>query len=126
VGTRGSRRLVGEHILTEQELRAGTPYEDTIALFPPLTANASSEKPNRCIPYRSLVPRNVEGLLVAGRCFSSDLVANDIMNLIPPCVAMGEAAGTAGALSAKEGAAPRDVDYSILRKHLIGQGVALP
>ena len=126
VGTRGSRRLIGEHILTEEELRSGTRYEDTIALFPPLTANASAEKPNRCIPYRSLVPRNVEGLLVAGRCFSSDLVANDIMNLIPPCVAMGEAAGTAAALSAKEGVAPREVDYSILRKHLLGQGVALP
>ena len=125
VGTRGSRRLIGEHILTEEELRAGTLYEDTIALFPPLTANASSEKPNRCIPYRSLVPRNVEGLLVAGRCFSSDLVANDIMNLIPPCVAMGEAAGTSAALCAKEGVAPRDVDYSILRKHLLGQGVPL-
>jgi hypothetical protein len=126
VGTRGSRRLIGEHILTEEELRSGTRYEDTIALFPPLTANASLEKPNRCIPYRSLVPRNVEGLLVAGRCFSSDLVANDIMNLIPPCVAMGEAAGTAAALSAKEGVAPREVDYSILRKYLLGQGVPLP
>ena len=98
VGTRGSRRLIGEHILTEAELRAGTSYEDTIALFPPLTANASAERPNRCIPYRSLIPRKVDGLLVAGRCFSSDLVANDIMNLIPPCVAMGEAAGTAAAL----------------------------
>jgi FAD dependent oxidoreductase len=126
VGTRGSRRLIGEHILTEEEMRAGTLYEDTIALFPPLTTNASSEKPNRCIPYRSLVPRNVEGLLVAGRCFSSDLVANDIMNLIPPCVAMGEAAGTAGALCAKEGVAPREVDYRVLQQHLLGRGVPLP
>jgi hypothetical protein len=125
VGTRGSRRLIGEHILTIEELRAGTVYEDTIALFPPLTTNASEEKPNRCIPYRSLVPRNVEAMLVAGRCFSSDLVANDIMNLIPPCVAMGEAAGTAAALSVKEGVEPRDVDYTILRNLLLDQGVPL-
>jgi hypothetical protein len=126
VGTRGSRRLIGEHILTEEELRAGTSYEDTIALFPPLTTNASAEKPNRSIPYRSLLPRNVDNLLVAGRCFSSDLVANDIMNLIPPCVAMGEAAGTAAALCAKEGAAPKEMEYDVLRKHLLGQGVPLP
>lgn len=126
VGTRGSRRLIGEHILTQEELRAGTVYEDTIALFPPLTTNASEEKPNRCIPYRSLVPRNVEAMLVAGRCFSSDLVANDIMNLIPPCVAMGEAAGTAASLSIQEGVEPRDVDHTILRNHLLDQGVPLP
>jgi len=126
VGTRGSRRLIGEHILTEEEMRAGTLYEDTIALFPPLNANVSSEKPNRCIPYRSLVPRNVESLLVAGRCFSSDLVANDIMNLIPPCVAMGEAAGTAAALCAKESVTPREVDYRVVQKYLLGQGVSLP
>jgi hypothetical protein len=126
VGTRGSRRLIGEHILTEAEMRAGTVYEDTIALFPPITTNASNELPNRCIPYRSLLPRNVDNLLVAGRCFSSDLVANDIMNLIPPCVAMGEAAGTAAALCAKEGVTPREVDYKVLQKHLLGQGVPLP
>jgi hypothetical protein len=126
VGTRGSRRLIGEHILIEEELRAGTVYEDTIALFPPLTTNASEAEPNRCIPYRSLVPRNVEAMLVAGRCFSSDLVANDIMNLIPPCVAMGEAAGTAASLSVKEGVEPRNVDYTILRNHLLDQGVPLP
>jgi len=126
VGTRGSRRLIGEHILTEEELRSGTAYEDTIALFPPLTSNASPEKPNRSIPYRSLIPRNVEDLLVAGRCFSSDLVANDIMNLIPPCVAMGEAAGTAAALSIRQGVAPREVDYNKLRERLVDQGVPLP
>ena len=126
VGTRGSRRLIGEHVLTEEEMRQGTVYEDTIALFPPLTTNASPEKPNRCIPYRSLLPRNVDGLLVAGRCFSSDLVANDIMNLIPPCVAMGEAAGTAAALSVKHDVRPKNVNFSELRRLLISQGVPLP
>jgi hypothetical protein len=126
VGTRGSRRLVGKHILTEDEMREGIVYEDTIALFPPLTTNASPERPNRCIPYRSLLPRNVDNLLVAGRCFSSDLAANDIMNLIPPCVAMGEAAGTAAALSIQHGVPPKDVRYSELRSLLLSQGVPLP
>ena len=126
VGTRGSRRLIGEHVLTEEEMREGIVYEDTIAMFPPLTTNASPENPNRCVPYRSLLPRNVDGLLVAGRCFSSDPVANDIMNLIPPCVAMGEAAGTAAALSVKHGVDPRDVPYPDLRGLLLRHGVPLP
>jgi FAD dependent oxidoreductase len=126
LGTRGSRRLIGKHVLTEEEMRKGVIYEDTIALFPPLTTNAAPGRPNRCIPYRSLLPRNVEALLVAGRCFSSDLVANDIMNLIPPCVAMGEAAGTAAALCVKHGVAPEDVNYPELRSLLIHHGVPLP
>ncbi len=126
VGTRGSRRLIGEHILTEGEMREGVVYEDTIAMFPPLTTNVSPDHPNRCIPYRSLLPRNVDGLLVAGRCFSSDPVANDIMNLIPPCVAMGEAAGTAAALSVRHGMDPRNVPYSDLRGLLLSHGVPLP
>ena len=126
VGTRGSRRLIGKHIVTEAEMRRGIVYQDTIALFPPLTTNASPERPNRCIPYGSLLPRNVDNLLVAGRCFSSDLVANDIMNLIPPCVAMGEAAGTAAALCIKYGVSPEDVRYTDLRSLLVTQGVPLP
>jgi hypothetical protein len=126
VGTRGSRRLLGEHVVTEEEMRRGIVYDDTIALFPPLTSNASSDRPNRCIPYGSLLPRNVENLLVAGRCFSSDLVANDIMNLIPPCVAMGEAAGTAAALSVREGVPPKNISYPNLRRLLIDEGVPLP
>ncbi|MEW6666984.1 MAG: FAD-dependent oxidoreductase [Thermodesulfobacteriota bacterium] len=125
-GTRGSRRLIGEHVLTHGELQQGTTYPDTIALFPPLTANASPQMPNRSIPYRSLLPRNVDRLLVAGRCFSSDLVANDIMNLIPPCVAMGEAAGTAAALAVKHEVSPRAVHYPELRENLISHGVVLP
>jgi hypothetical protein len=68
----------------------------------------------------------VDGLLVAGRCFSSDLVANDIMNLIPPCVAMGEAAGTAAALSVKHDVRPKDVNFLELRRLLISHGVPLP
>ena len=48
------------------------------------------------------------------------------MNLIPPCVAMGEAAGTAGALAVKQGKEPRNLDYSDLRGLLLERGVPLP
>lgn len=78
------------------------------------------------IPYRSLVPRKLESLLVAGRCFSSDLVANDVLSPIQFCMAMGQAAGTAAALAVKGGVKVRDVDYGSLQECLHRQGVPLP
>ena len=125
-GTRGSRRLLGEYVVTADDLRLGTVYEDTIAAIPRFRENVSSKSPNRCIPYRSLVPRTTERLLVAGRCFSSDVAANDVLNLIPFCVQMGEAAGTAAAMALKEHVAPRRVDYKSLQKRLVAQGAWLP
>jgi len=126
VGTRGSRRLVGEYVVTEKDIRSGAVHDDTIAACPPLNGNVSPEHPHMCIPYRSLLPQKVENLLVAGRCFSSDLVANDLLNIIPPCIAMGQAAGTAAALAIKEGISPRQINYRSLQRNLIGQNVILP
>jgi hypothetical protein len=125
IGTRGSRRLLGEYVVTERDIRSGIVYDDTIALCPPIDANVSSERPHMCIPYRSLLPRKVENLLVAGRCFSSDLVANDVLNIIPFCVAMGQAAGTAAAIAAKAGISPKAIDVRSLQRQLIDQNVVL-
>jgi hypothetical protein len=126
IGTRGSRRLLGEYVVTEKDIRAGTVFDDTIALCPPIDANVSPEHPHMCIPYRSLLPREVNNLLVAGRCFSSDLVANDVLNIIPYCIAMGQAAGTAAAMAAKSGLSPRDIAVKNLQRSLIEQNVVLP
>ena len=82
--------------------------------------------PTKAIPYRSLVPLKIENLLVAGRCFASDPFANDLLNLIPFCVAMGEAAGTAAAIALKESIQPRKVNIKAVQKRLIEQGVWLP
>ncbi len=126
LGTRGSRRLVGEYTLTEKDMRSGTIFEDTIAVCPDLNWNVSPEHPHVHIPYRSIVPREVEGLLVAGRSYSSEDIVNEDFNLIPHCVAIGEAAGTAAALAVKSGIRLRDVDYTVLRDRLTAQGVPLP
>lgn len=126
IGTRGSRRLLGEYVVTMQDLRSGAVYDDTIAAIPRFTENLSAKTPNRCIPYRSLVPRATENLLVAGRCFSSDVAANDVLNLIPFCIQMGEAAGTAAALSLKNRVSPRQVNYRALQQRLLDQGAWLP
>lgn len=126
IGIRGSRRLIGEHILTHDELRAGKIHDDTIAVIPPLKHNVSQEWPNGYIPYRSLVPTRMENFLVAGRSFSSDAVTNDLLNLIPFCVAMGQAAGTAAAIAIDKAIMPRKVEYKGLQKKLSDQGAYLP
>ena len=124
-GTRGSRRVVGEFTLTKETVNSGTIYEDTVAVIPRL-GPASGGSPFVYFPYRALVPKKVDGFLVAGRSFSSDDAANDSINLIPHCIAMGEAAGTAAALAVKQGINPRQVDYRTLQERLMDRGVPLP
>ncbi len=123
-GTRGSRRLVGEYIVTGDDMNSGKKHDDTIAVIPKI--GPPGDNPHVHIPYRALVPAKTEGLLVAGRSFSSDKFANDMLNLIPHCCAMGEAAGTAAALAIKHGISPRKLDYRLLQNTLLKQGAALP
>ena len=104
LGTRGARRVHGDYMVTSKDLLSNEPFEDTIAIFPDLDRGETSLKhPNTFIPYRSLLPKGVENMLVGCRAFSSDQEANNFFNLIPHCVAFGEAAGTAAALSIKAG-----------------------
>jgi hypothetical protein len=126
-GTRGARRLVGEYVLTGEDFRSSKKFEDTIAVFPRLSRPGSGETPKHVyIPYRALVPLKTEGLLVAGRSFASDQVANNMANLIPHCIATGQAAGTAAAIAINEGVSLREVDHRTLQKKLLEQGVPLP
>ena len=124
-GTRGSRRVVGEFTITKDNLGSGTVYEDAIGIIPRLGPSRLGN-PFVYFPYRALVPQKVEGLLVAGRSFSSDDVANDSVNLIPHCIITGQAAGTAAAMAVDQGINPRQVDYRALQKRLRDQGVPLP
>ena len=65
-------------------------------------------------------------MLVACRAFSSDQEVNNFFNLIPHCVAFGEAAGTAAALALSQGVSVRNVDFPSFRRQLIAQNVPLP
>jgi len=80
------------------------------------------QPPGYDIPYRSLVPVDVENLLVAGRCLSADFMAQSGCRLILACLNMGEAAGPAAAISLKEQVTPRKVDRVQLQRTLIGNG----
>jgi hypothetical protein len=126
IGTRGSRRVIGEYMVTEKDMRSGKVFEDTIAVYPDLNYNLSPQHPHVHIPYRSLVPKKVGGLLVAGRIYSAEDIVPEDFSLIPHCIAIGQAAGTAAALAVKKGIRPRDVDHIALQKCLIDQGVPLP
>lgn len=77
------------------------------------------------VPYRSLLPLNVENLLLAGRCLSADSTAAGAIRVMPPCMAMGQAAGTAAALCVKGNVTPSQLDAQKLRTALRAQGVVL-
>jgi hypothetical protein len=127
LGTTGGKRVIGEYMLTEKDMWADKPFEDTIAIFANNdNGELSLRHPRMYIPYRSLVPQKIEGLLVACRAFSSDEVVNSNFNLIPHCICFGQAAGTGAALSIKAGVSPRNVDYKALRDSLLHQSVILP
>jgi hypothetical protein len=127
LGTQGGRRIIGEYTIGEKDLVKDEVFEDTIAIL----ANndykeISAKHPTLCIPYRCLVPKRVDGLLVAGRSFSSEDIVNNTFNIIPHCMAYGQAAGTAAAMAVKAGIQPRKVDYKALHDNLVKQGVKLP
>lgn len=127
MGTQGGRRVIGEYTLTEKDMESDEVFDDTIAVL----ANndngpVSAKHPTICVPYRCLVPRTVDGLLVACRGFSSADSINHHFNIIPHCLSYGQAAGTAAAMAVQANIQPRNVDYRVLRKNLIGQGVNLP
>ncbi len=127
LGVRETRRIVGEYMLTEDDVVEGSKFDDTIAKSanPVDMHMAGDTNENRTvktdyhdIPYRSLVPKAIDGLLVAGRCISATHVAEAAIRKVPVCMATGQAAGTAAALSCRSGVAPRALDVSTLQRAL--------
>lgn len=78
------------------------------------------------VPYRSLLPEGVGGLLIAGRCLSASSEAAGAVRVMPPVMAMGQAAGTAAALAVRTGCEPAQVDIGELQRQLRADGVYLP
>ncbi|MDR0857968.1 MAG: FAD-dependent oxidoreductase [Oscillospiraceae bacterium] len=127
LGTSGGRRIIGEYYLTEKDMDSDVPFEDTIAIFADNDRGDLSLKyPRTYIPYRSLIPKGTEGLLVACRAFSSDHEFQEFFNLIPHCMCFGQAAGIAAAIAVKDGVNVRDADYAKIRSELLKNGAILP
>jgi hypothetical protein len=127
LGIRGSRRVVGEYVVSEKDMNTNEPFEDTIAIFPDVDRGKNSIKyPVTYMPYRCMVPRKVDNMLVACRAFGSEAIVNEYFNLIPHCIALGQAAGTAAAQSIASGMDLRKIDIKALQASLKKQGVILP
>jgi hypothetical protein len=77
------------------------------------------------IPYRSLLPKMIRNLLVAGRCISTDHVAHSSTRVQGTCMLTGEAAGTAAAMALAEAISPAEINISNLQAHLLAAGVHL-
>lgn len=136
IGIRESRHIVGDYWLTGEDLLQGKVPEDTILLsansvdvhgrFGPVSNEyVAIQSDYYGVPYRCLLPRGVEQLLVAGRCVSADSTAAGAIRVIPPCMGMGEAAGVAAALAVKAGCTARGLDTGLLRRRLRERGVYL-
>jgi hypothetical protein len=78
------------------------------------------------VPYRALIPKGTEGLLVACRAFSADHDFSEFFNLIPHCMCFGQAAGAAAAIAVKTGVGVRDVNFAALKSELLRYGAILP
>jgi len=122
-GKRESRRYVGDHILTQNEVRSGGDFEDTVAFGgwpmddhnpagiatkePPTTFHSAPTQYG--IPYRCLYSKNVENLFMAGRNISATHAAMSSTRVMATCALLGQAVGTAAAIAARHGLTPRGV-----------------
>jgi hypothetical protein len=130
VSIRASRRIVGEYELTRADVESGARFPDAIARGAYPMSVQSPTQPNvrqhlfvrdggdYDIPFRSLLPKETEGLLVAGRCLSATREAVGSARMGAQCMAYGHAAGVAAALAAHDAILPRAVSIAGLRRAL--------
>ncbi|MBV8507252.1 MAG: FAD-dependent oxidoreductase [Alphaproteobacteria bacterium] len=121
LGVRHARRLVGVGRVTREDWPDGAPRPDEVGISPSL----SPKFPVLSVPYGCLVPRDIDGLLVAGRHISCDATSHSFLREIPQCWLTGQAAGAAAALAAAERCDPRTVPTAALQALLLRQGVVL-
>lgn len=136
IGVRESRKLKGVHVLTAEELLSCRDFEDTIALGnydidihnPSGTGTTIKHIPvgqYYKIPYRCLLPKEYDNMLVAGRCLSATHEAHSSVRIMPICACLGEAAGTAAALANQTTGNVQTVDVHRLRARLQENGAAV-
>ncbi|MFQ6040108.1 MAG: FAD-dependent oxidoreductase [Candidatus Poribacteria bacterium] len=130
LGIRQTRFIEGEYKLTADDAITGRRFDDVVAISSCAIISYYGyrrylEHEGYDIPYRCLVPKVVDNLLIAGRCISSEQQPYESHRAMAPIMAIGEAAGTAAALGARENVKPRSLDVPLLQKTLIEQGVEL-
>lgn len=134
-GVRESRRIAGEYTLCLDDLLASRQFKDRVVVLANSidvhTSGTTDYRPNTnntpySIPYRSLVHRDFDNVWSAGKTVSADRYAHGAVRVMPPSMAMGQAAGIAAAISARNGCVAKSVSYSTLKAELLRQGAYLP
>jgi hypothetical protein len=133
LGVRVARRIRGEYYITIDDLVENTRHPDVVSLnarsldmhMPGERFQIHFLEGNHDVPYRALIPLNVDNLLVAGRCISCDQTSHASLRGAATCWGTGHAAGTAAALAARGSGAVRDVNILALQQTLLAQGAIL-
>lgn len=136
-GVRETRRVIGDYVITAEEMAAGCRFEDVIVhraefivdIHNPAGSGQAEAHIQYCdpydLPYRCFTPKGVENLYTAGRCISGTHRAHASYRVMSICMAMGEAVGTAAAMCAEQGVTPRQLDVKQLQDRLINKGIEL-
>ena len=111
IGVRQTRLLKGEYIVTKDDVVNRTHFADTVC-----------RGRDYYTPYRSLLPKNIDQLIVAGRHYSAEPEAQKMSREIPPCMVQGEAAGVATSLALNGNVTLREVDATVIQKKMRAQG----
>ena len=136
IGVRESRMIDGLHRLTAEELKACTKFDDAIAagnydidIHNPEGAGTShyffKDGEYYTIPYRCLLPKYADNLLVAGRCISSTHEAQASCRIMPIVTTLGQAAGVASAVSIRQSVLPKDANIQEIQRILLESGAFL-
>lgn len=110
-GVRQSRLLQGEYVVTKDDVTSRRHFTDTVC-----------RGRDYYTPYRAMLPRTVDQLIVAGRHYSATPQAQKSSREIPPCMAMGEAAGVAAVVALNAGTTVRKADVRAIQKQMRAQG----
>lgn len=137
LGVRETRRFVGDYVISDWDVENGARHEDVVVhkawflidIHNPAGGGQAEKRSQPAmpydIPYRSLLPKNVEGLLLSGRNISGTHRAHASYRVMGVALATGQAAGTAAALSAKQGCTPRELDCKAVQEALMAYGAQL-
>ncbi|MGV3652098.1 MAG: FAD-dependent oxidoreductase, partial [Devosia sp.] len=135
LGVRETRRIMGEHVLTRQNVLGAEKSDAAICRSSwPIEDHAQGQETIRLhlpgddfyhVPYGCLVPREIDGLLLAGRCVSATHDGQASVRVMGPGMAMGQAAGTAAVLSLSAGVMPRRLAVGDLQSRLVSDGALI-
>ena len=137
LGVRETRRFVGDYMLSDEDVEKGAHFEDVVVhnawflidIHNPAGGGQAEGHSQPAvpydIPYRSLLPKQVEGLLLSGRNISGTHRAHASYRVMGVALAIGQAAGAAAALSVQNGCVPRNLDYHQIQDLLVRYGAVL-